>query len=155
MNAPHRHFVTRFDRARFFRLGAGVCTTALLAGCSTYNPFVTAPVDPNSPVSAEVAARARTNTDYPSFSEIPAMPKDIRPLAAWGRAAREVAAAGEALERETAPNTWTLNAADTERFAARARDEAGPEADARSTSAASEAFAREIRERATPPPPPR
>lgn len=155
MNAPHRHFVTRFDRARVFHLGGAICAAALLSGCSTSNPFATAPVDPSSPVAAEVAAKARASTDYPSFAEIPAMPNDVRPLQAWGEAAREVAAAGEALERETAPNTWTLNAAETEGFAARARDAAGPEADTRSTSAASEAFARQIRERATPPPPPR
>lgn len=155
MNAPHRHFVTRFDRDKVFRLGAAVCVAALLSGCASPSPFATASVDPNSPIAAEVAAKAKANADYPSFSEIPAMPKDVRPPAAWGVAAREVAAAGEALERETAPNTWTLNAADTERFAARARQDAGPESDARSTSAASEAFAREIRERATPPPPPR
>ena len=42
------------------------------------------------------------------------------------------------------------------RFVARARSEAGPDFDAAASSAAAtEAFARELRERATPPPPPR
>jgi hypothetical protein len=155
MNAPGRHFVTRFAGGRVLQLGAGIGVVLLLNGCASYNPFATARVDSTSPVAAEVAAKARANKDYPSFREIPKAPTDVRPLAAWGDAVREVASAGERLERETAPGTWTLNPSDTQGFAARARAEVGPEGDVRSTSAASEAFAREIRERATPPPPPR
>jgi len=71
-----------------------------------------------------------------------------------GKAADQLELAGARLEQETAANTWTLN--DTSRFVARARSEAGPDFDAAASSAAAtEAFARELRERATPPPPPR
>jgi hypothetical protein len=155
MNAPDRHFVTASAANRIFRVGAGLGAALLLCGCASHNPFATAPVDPTSPVAAEIAAKARANKDYPAFSEIPAAPADVRPLAAWAVSVNEVVSAGARLEQETAPHTWTLEASDTARFAARARTEAGPQGAEQSTSAASEAFAREIRERATPPPPPR
>lgn len=125
--------------------GAGV----LLTGCIG-NPFVDAKVDPASPVAAEVAKVANTGGDYPSFTDIPAIPADLRPVRLYGREARAVKLAGEQLVRETAPETWTLK--NTESFAADAQRDAGPpfeEGPARDP----EAFARELRERATPPPP--
>jgi hypothetical protein len=58
--------------------------------------------------------------------------------------------AGAALERDTAPDTWTLNATDA--FVEKARRDAGPQIEPPKPGDA-EAFARELRERATPPPP--
>jgi hypothetical protein len=130
---------------------AVLAATAAVSGCVS-NPFQDAQVDPASPIAAEVGRVARANTDFPSFSEIPKAPTDVRPLKMFGEAAREVELAGLRLERETAPETWTLD--NTEAFAARARQDAGPElapADPRDT----ETFVEEQRRRATPPPPPK
>ncbi len=151
MNASVRLFVNARRNGMAARLLACAGAAALLCGC-VGNPFKDAKVDPRSPVAAEVAKAARANKDYPSFSEIPAKPTDVRPLRMFGQAAEEVELARARLERETAPETWTLS--NTEGFAASARTAAGPElppADPRDT----EAFADELRNRATPPPPPK
>ncbi len=150
MNAPR----PLFDNVRRARrlpltLGATCGAAALLGGCIA-NPFVDAPIDPTSPVAAEVGRVSRTNRDFPSFRDIPAPPTDVRPVRLFGQEAAKVVAAGEALVRETEPGTWTLQA--SESFAERARKDAGPELPP-PTPQDSEAFARELRERATPPPP--
>ena len=136
------------------RLLACAGGASLLAGCAGASPFGTAPVDPSSPVAAEVTRMAKPTGPFPKFTDIPPVPGDQRPVAAWGQEARKLEAAAAKLERETADNTWTLGG--TETFAARAQRDAGPAAVSdESTRAASEAFARQIRERATPPPSPR
>jgi hypothetical protein len=141
MNAP------RFDfpkAARLAALGAGV----ILAGCSS--PFGSSKVDPASPVAAEVQRLTRDGRPYPKFSDIPAMPKDIRPLALYGSQAQELVQVRDQIVAATAPETWTLSG--TEDFANRAR-RAAPDVPAAERATDPEAFARELRERATPPPP--
>lgn len=123
----------------------------MVSGCA--NPFATAQVDPNSPVAAEVDRLARENRPFPTFADIPPAPTDQRPVAEWGQQVEKLKTAAAQLDRATAPNTWTLQG--TDRFATRARAQAGPAIDANSTTPATEAFARQLRERATPPPPPR
>jgi hypothetical protein len=154
MNAPLRLFVNLSLKAPAPRWLACVCGAALLAGCGTSNPFATAGVDPASPVAADVEKMAHADKTFPTFADIPNIPTDQRPLRQWGGDADQLELAGAKLVRETAPNTWTLN--DTQAFATRGRSQAGPalQGDTSST-AATEAFARQIRERATPPPPPR
>ncbi len=148
MNAPHRLFVITRPAARL----AGALAGLGLVGCAS-NPLATAPLDPNSPVAGQVAALAHQNGPYPTFAAMPQMPTDQRPVKAWGRSAEQIAAAGRALERETADSTWTLTG--TESFAASARRMAGPAPTGpESTTAATEAYANELRKRATPPPPP-
>ena len=115
------------------------------------NPFNEAQVDPRSPVAGEVDRVARANKDYPSFSEIPQVPNDVRPLRMFGQAARQVTQARDQLERDTAPGTWTLQ--NTDAFAGAARAAAGPELPA-TPNADTDAFAEDLRRRATPPPPP-
>lgn len=130
------------------------CASLSLAGCASSNPFASLPIDPNSPVAADVARMSRTDGAFPSFADIPPIPTDQRPVAQWGQEARQLEVAGTTVERQTAPNTWTLNG--TERFQAQAKAAAGPAGVAPgSSTAASEAFARQLRERATPPPSPR
>jgi hypothetical protein len=127
---------------------------AMLAGCMGGNPFGTAQVDPGSPVAAEVASVAKAGGEFPSFRDIPPIPGDLRPLREWGREAEKLEAAAAQLERETAANTWTLTG--TQAFAGRAQRDAGPALEVdNSARGATEAFARQIRERATPPPLPR
>ncbi|WP_374470459.1 hypothetical protein [Phenylobacterium sp.] len=127
--------------------GAG----ALLSGC-VGDVFSDAKVDPASPVAGEVAKLTRADGDYPSFREIPAPPKDVRPKRLYGQAADEIEQSRAALERDTAPSSWTLQNTDT--FAAGARRAAGPD-DAPAPARGTEAFAEELRQRATPPPPPK
>jgi hypothetical protein len=126
--------------------GLGAC----LSGCIS-NPFNEAKVDPASPVAAEVGRIARAQKDYPSFSEIPAVPNDVRPLRLYGQAARQTTGVREQLERDTAPGTWALQ--NTDAFANSARTAAGPELPA-APGGDTAAFAEDLRKRATPPPPP-
>ena len=121
----------------------------LVGGCATSQVAV-AP-EPAAAV-AEVSAIAGAARSYPRFSDIPTLPEDRRPLAVWGQAASEVLGSGSNLVRDTADETWTLRG--TESFATGARQDSGPPAPLVSATAAAESFAREVRKRATPPPPP-
>lgn len=136
------------------RWGAPLLALATLGlaagGCAPV--FADAKVDAASPAAVQVEAAAAANRTWPQFAEIPAIPSDLRGPRAWSRAVADVEQAGAALERETAPDTWTLNG--TEAFAARAQSAVAGQPDAPTASDA-EAFARSIRERATPPPPAR
>ena len=131
------------------RLAAAPLALALLAGGCASVPAATPGAEA---AAAGVEALARANRAYPSFSDIPTLPVDERPLAAWGQAAGEVLADGAALERDGAEATWTLRG--TEAFAAGAQSASGPPAPTVSATASADAFAREVRKRATPPPPP-
>ena len=153
MNAPLRLFAKASFKTSTRGLMLCACAGLLLTGCANYNPLATAPIDPTSPVADEVARLGRADVPFPTFADIPPKPTDQRPIAQWGKEARQLETAAAALERQTAPNTWTLNG--TERFQARALAEAGPAESAASSTAATEACARQLRERATPPPSPR
>jgi hypothetical protein len=132
-----------------------MAVAVLTAGCAA-NPFAEAKVDANSSVSDDVARMAHESRAFPTFADIPPpVPTTAqRPVASWGQAADQLEIARAKVDRATAPNTWTLTG--TERFVARARSQAGPDVGAdTSTTPSSEAFAKELRERATPPPSPR
>ena len=144
MNASRPPFSPAVRVAAVLAVGGG-----LLAGC-VGNPFKDAKIDPASPVAADVARMTRAAGKFPTFASIPNPPKDIRPLAQYGRDAHAILAEGAALEQATAPSTWTLQG--TEAFAEKGRRDAGPQIDPPKPGDA-EAFARELRERATPPPP--
>lgn len=149
MYALPRHFSirTRIRPALGVLTGAAAC--ALLSAC--VNPLAEAKVDPASPIEAEVARTAHANQAYPTFASIPAVPKDVRPPAQYGRAAQTIEQARTDLDARTAPETWSLSG--TEGFAAKAQSEAGQEAAPAATGDAA-AFADTQRKRATPPPPP-
>ncbi len=123
-----------------------------LAACQS-NPLATTPVDPTSPIAKEVAAVAAADRPFPSFQDIPAMPKDERPAPAWAAAAGDARGAEAELARQTAPETWSLQ--NTETFAAQARAAVRDEPAYARSGGETEAFAEEQRRRATPPPPPR
>lgn len=146
MHASRPTFPTR---PRVWAPLAWVAGCGLLAGCMG-SPFGETRIDPASPVAADVARLTRGEQRFPTFASIPNPPDDIRPLREYGESAQAVLAAGEDLMAATAPSTWTLQ--DTDAFAERAREDAGPEYEGRDPGDA-EAFARELRERATPPPP--
>lgn len=126
-----------------------------LGGCALLNacvgsPFKDAKIDPASAVAADVARMTRADAGFPTFASIPKPPTDIRPLAQYGRDARSVLAQGSALVAATEPATWTLDGTDA--FAEKGRRDAGPQIEPPKPGDA-EAFARSLRERATPPPP--
>ncbi|WP_296599738.1 hypothetical protein [Phenylobacterium sp.] len=121
----------------------------MLTGC-VGNPFKDAKIDPTSAVAGDVARITRQAGKFPTFASIPKKPTDIRPLAQYGQDARSVLAQGDALTEATAPGTWTLQGTDA--FAEKARQDAGPQLEPPKPGDA-DAFARELRERATPPPP--
>jgi hypothetical protein len=146
MNVPRPLFPNAPTGAKACVVLAGC---GLLAGCIG-NPFRDAKIDPASPVATEVAQLTRQPAKSPTFASIPNPPKDVRPAAQYGRDVKRVLAAGDALERATAPETWTLQG--TEAFAETARKQAGPAVEPPKAGQA-DAFAREQRERATPPPP--
>jgi hypothetical protein len=139
---------------------------ALLAGAATgltacarlpvMEPGPTAGIDPRSRVAAEVARAARTPGPWPTFAGIPEIPDDVRGSAAWRAAVADQEAEGVFTSRDAAEDTWSLTA--TEVFEARAREEANPlglQPPTDAEMAESEAYARALRKRATPPPSPR
>ena len=124
----------------------GAC--GLLSAC--VHPFRDAQVDPRSPVAAEVASTVRPAAPFPTFVAFPKVPTDIRPHKQYGEAAGKVEMDAATLIAATADSTWTLSA--TEDFAARARVDAGPDLPL-PPPGDTEAFAKDQKARATPPPP--
>lgn len=138
--------------ARVRGLVYGTCVLAL-CGCATVDSRSAAEIKP-SPLAGLIASKSAESGSFPTFAQIPPVPGDVRPLPAFGTAARDLDRTLAELEAQTAPGTWTLSG--TEAYAARAQALAGPDTGSSiSTTAATEAFARQARARATPPPPPR
>jgi len=149
MNAHDRIFMNSVRNRTAAQILAGAFAMAILSGCAS-GPIASAKVEPKSPVAADVAKQASADKDYPSFNEIPAAPTDVRPARVYGDRAKALEAARADLDRQTAPDTWTLG--DSSAFAARARSDAGPDLGP-ATNTDTEAFAAAVRRRATPPPP--
>ncbi len=146
-----------FWRAGRLALLAGAAMT--LGACvaiDAVEPGANAAIDPASPASAAVAAAAADPGPWPTFAGIPEMPADVRTASQWGEAVADQEADRLFTERNVAPDTWSLTA--TEAFAAdlRARvAEIDVHAPTDAEMAESEAYARALRARATPPPLPR
>ena len=145
MNASRPLFPTIPAIGTALALAAG---SVLLSGC-VGNPFKDTKIDPTSAVAGDVARLTRQDGKFPTFASIPKAPTDIRPLARYGQDANAVIAQGEALNQATAPGTWTLQGTDD--FATKALKDAGPQIEPPKPGDA-EAFAKALRERATPPP---
>jgi hypothetical protein len=124
----------------------GACS--LLAGC--VHPFRDAKVDPRSPVAAEVVTTIRPGAPFPTFVNFPKVPTDVRPHKQYGQAAGKVEMDAQTLIAATADNTWTLSG--TEDFVVQARLDAGPDLPPPAPGD-TEAFAKDQKARATPPPP--
>lgn len=89
----------------------------------------------------------------PRFIDIPAIPTDVRTPVQFKKAVGAEKIAADKLKRDTAPGTWTLS--DTEGYASKARRVAkvpAPAAPTDADRAATDAFAKAARERATAPP---
>ena len=154
MKAPARLFANACQVHLAARLVACAGVYALTAACGG-NLLSDTSIDPKSPIAAEATRVAHTNAAFPKFSDIPPVPTDVRPPKAFGIAAAATVSTRDEIVRATEPSTWTLQGGDsTNAFAAQARTAAGPAA-APADPAITEAFARELRKRATPPPPPK
>lgn len=139
------------ETRKIVRMGLILGFAAGATACAS--PFTSSKVDPSSPVAAAATAAAKVKGPRRKFSEIPAIPTDV-PTDVQVRAnVVQQQAAGAALAKATAPNTWELK--DSEVYAAKARREANPPALAAPTEADranTEAFARAARGRASAPP---
>jgi len=130
---------------------AGACACAS-------NPLAFGKIDQTSPVAADVAAAQRAPGPYPSFSRIPPVPKDVRPVSAWRASVYDTWGLKRQTEVEAAAIPFVLTEGDAEGWAAAERakipaaEMIAPAADA---SGQAEAFAAEQRARATPPPSPK
>lgn len=133
-----------------------LCAAATLGGCMTsplLEPYGQEAVDPGSSAAAVIAAEAARPAEFPTFASIPQVPTDVRSEGQWRGAVAGTEKDRARLLAAVAASTWTLS--DTEAFARRARAALGidpadiPAAD---TTAATEAWARQMRARATPPP---
>jgi hypothetical protein len=131
---------------------------ASLGGCGTLarnNYFLPGGIDQQSAVAAQVKAAEQEHGPYPKFSQIPAIPKDVRPLSAWRSTVSQTLAEKHQVDAANSAYPYTLQ--DTQAFAdsqhARipAAEAAPPSANAAS---ASDAYAASVRARATKPPPP-
>ena len=135
---------------------AGLCLA--LGGCMSMPVSAFAPggVDPNSSVAAEVAAAIQAPGPYPRFSQIPAMPKDVRPDTDWRKNVVSVWTAKRQLDAEAKALKFTLSNTENWAIAERAKinpaDAAPPPAD---VTLDAETFAAAERARATPPPAPK
>ena len=141
-----------FVNARHSRTAARAlaCLAAggLLSAC--VHPFRDAQVDPRSPIAAEVATTVRPGAPFPTFVAFPKVPTDIRPHKQYGQAADKVELDAKTLIAATDPSTWTLTG--TEAFSAQALIDAGPELPP-VVPGDTDAFAKDQKARATPPPP--
>ena len=155
------HEIARLNVLRSTRLALAIAMAAGVAGCLHEGKTAGRvaggrAIDGPSAVARDVAYAARHPGPYPRFIDIPNIPTDIRPASAWRQAVVDLQGQKAALDREAADLPPPLT--DTESFAANAREEAkAPNAEAPSADASDQtkAYAKTLRERATPPPTPK
>jgi hypothetical protein len=145
-----------WDAGRLLLCAASALTLGGCVSVPVVEPYAGAEVDPSSTAAARIQAAAAERRDYPTFEGIPQMPTDIRPPEAFRRSVSATEDDRAELLRATAPETFILSG--TEAFAAsqRARlDIDASDIPTAADAAATEAWARAMRARATPPPRPR
>lgn len=153
MNGDARTF---WRTMRLMLLAGAASGLTACADLPKLEPGAAAQVDPRSPAAAEVTEALKNPGPWPTFAGIPPVPDDVRDSAAWRAAVEDQEAEGVYTSRNGAADTWSLTA--TEAFETRAREEANPlglHAPTDAEMAESEAYARALRKRATPPPSPR
>jgi hypothetical protein len=139
------------------RAGMAMGFAGLVSGCASMPKFhgyaEEAPVDISSPVANDVKAAMAHPGPYPKFADIPKLPRDVRPAAAWNRAVEATEADKAELERATAE--IAARPVDTESFAQAARSQVVvPPADVPTakTNAETAAYAKALRDRVKAPP---
>lgn len=150
------------DRSKFRRTGRVLLTCAAassLAACMglpSGEPYGQERVDATSPAAAEIEREAAQSGEWPTFAGIPQIPGDVRTPQQWAAAVGATEEEGRELLVAVAPSTWSLTG--TEAFAERIRnslDLQPGDVPSANQQAETEAWARRMRERATPPPRPR
>jgi len=145
-----------WQTARLALLAGTALTLTACAAVTGFEPGANAVIDPASPAAAAVAEAARNPGPWPTFADIPEIPADVRDAAGWRAAVTDQRATGDQTLASSAEDTWSLTA--TEAFQARAQadiDSVRVRAPTDAEIAESEAYARALRARATPPPSPR
>lgn len=156
-----KHEIARLNVLRSTRLALAIAMAAGVCGClhegkASARVAGGRAIDGPSAVARDVAYAAKHPGPYPRFIDIPNIPTDIRPASAWRQAVMELQGQKAALDREAADLPPPLT--DTERYAADSRGRAAADpADIPPPDAAqqTEAYAKSLRERATPPPTPK
>lgn len=153
MNAIARRF-PRPGRAPLLA-AAIVAASGALGGCVSYDPFDES-TDAASPAAARVQALTSAPLEFPRWADFPAAPRDVPTAEDIRRQVVALEGADAQLAREVAAIGWFLGPEDLEPWAARTRnrlDRALAQPAAPGAVAEAEAWARQLRERATPPPP--
>jgi len=103
---------------------------------------------------ADAIAAAERPAPYPSFADVPSVPKDVRQPGDWKRDVVAARLSGAQLQRLVEREPFSLS--DTEAFAERLRAEAQPPAPVTTSSQAeTEALVKAMKARAMKPPRPR
>jgi hypothetical protein len=130
---------------------------ASLGGCNTLaknNYFLPGGIDQSSAAAAQVRAAQQAPGPYPTFSQIPNVPTDVRPISAWKATVTQVL--GEKHQVDAANAAYPYSLSNTQGFvdAQHAQFPAAETAPPTDSSSASDAYAASVRARATKPPPP-
>ena len=146
------------DLAREFSMTRALCLGgfAVVLGAPSAADAATACAQgaPAPGLAPDIVAEAARPHRYPTFCSIPKMPPDVRSVAQWKAAVVDTRLAGAGVQKQTAPGTWTINDG-TADFAATARGEAeAPPPMTPASESDTAAFAKALKERATPPPRP-
>ena len=147
------------DRRNFRQTVRGLllCGAAMsLCACMSLpqvEPYGDEPLDANTAATEVIADQVAKASEWPTFEGIPQAPVDVRPPDAWRAAVAGTEGDRAQLLAEVAPATWSLSA--SEAFAERIRrslDVRPGDVPSAGQQAETEAWARRMRERATPPP---
>jgi hypothetical protein len=127
---------------------AALAAAATLAGCASSG----APVDKTSPAAPAIAALPRTLGPYPKWSQFPRGPQPVPPPSEIASSVADLQLAQANLLSSASRLQWTLSG--TEGFATAARAQINPAYAAPAPAAEraeAEAYAKALREQATPP----
>ena len=139
---------------RFTPACTALAVAAALAGCAS-NPSRAA-VDKTSPAAPAIAELPRTLGPYPRWSQFPRGPQPTPPPSEIASSVADLRGAQANLLSSASQLQWTLSGTTT--FAEEARAQINPEYAAPAPadeSAQAEAYAKSLREKATPPPAPK
>jgi hypothetical protein len=133
---------------------AAISAAAALAGCAS-NPSA-AQVDKTSPAAPAIAEATKTPGPYPRWSQFPRGPQPVPPPSEIASSVADLQSAQANLLSSANKLPWTLSG--TTAFAGEARGQINPAYAAPAPAderAQAEAYARSLREQATPPPAPK
>jgi hypothetical protein len=105
----------------------------------------------NSPAAQAILDADKNPGRYPTFQDIPPVPQDVRPAAAWKSAVASIKGDNAELQAQVAANPPTLS--NSEAWAAQKAAAAKPPPSPEGPS--TEEFAKALRDKAKPPPKPK